>query len=73
MFILDGVVNILELQMASLNNYLPGSRKSVPYIIETSRYISLRILCIGSRLLVIVFWKMIELNKVALRPLHQSR
>lgn len=36
MFILDGIVNILELQMASLNNYLPGAKKSVPYIVETS-------------------------------------
>ena len=37
-FILDGIVKILELQMASLNNYLPGARKSVPYIAETSGY-----------------------------------
>ncbi|KAF9792467.1 high-temperature-induced dauer-formation protein-domain-containing protein [Thelephora terrestris] len=47
MFILDGIINILELQMASLNNYLPGAKKSVPYIVET----------------IIIFWKMIELNK----------
>ncbi|KAJ7109144.1 high-temperature-induced dauer-formation protein-domain-containing protein [Mycena epipterygia] len=46
-FILDGVVGILEQQMATMNILLPGARKSIPYINET----------------VIFFWKMIELNK----------
>ncbi|KZT28593.1 hypothetical protein NEOLEDRAFT_1129424 [Neolentinus lepideus HHB14362 ss-1] len=46
-FIVDGIVAILEEQMACLNNFLPGSRKPVPYIIDT----------------IIFFWKMIELNK----------
>ncbi|KAJ7470526.1 high-temperature-induced dauer-formation protein-domain-containing protein [Mycena latifolia] len=46
-FILDGIVGILEQQMATMNILLPGARKSVPYINET----------------VIFFWKMIELNK----------
>ncbi|KAK7023762.1 high-temperature-induced dauer-formation protein-domain-containing protein [Favolaschia claudopus] len=46
-FILDGIVGILEQQMASMNILLPGARKSVQYINET----------------VIFFWKMIELNK----------
>ncbi|EIN03674.1 hypothetical protein PUNSTDRAFT_47999 [Punctularia strigosozonata HHB-11173 SS5] len=46
-FILHGIVGILEEQMASYNNLLPGSRKGVPYIVET----------------VVFFWKMIELNK----------
>ncbi|KAJ7135027.1 high-temperature-induced dauer-formation protein-domain-containing protein [Mycena crocata] len=46
-FILDGIVGILEQQMATMNNLLPGARKSVPYINET----------------VIFFWKMVELNK----------
>ncbi|KAI0262890.1 high-temperature-induced dauer-formation protein-domain-containing protein [Gloeopeniophorella convolvens] len=46
-FILNGIHGILEQQMASINNMLPGSRRSVPYIVDT----------------VILFWKMIELNK----------
>ncbi|KAJ7098145.1 high-temperature-induced dauer-formation protein-domain-containing protein [Mycena belliarum] len=46
-FVLDGIAGILEQQMATMNNLLPGARKSVPYINET----------------VIFFWKMIELNK----------
>jgi len=35
-FILNGIVSILEQQLAASNNLLPGSRKSVPYISETS-------------------------------------
>jgi hypothetical protein len=46
-FITDGVLGILEQQMASINNMLPGSRRSVPYVVDT----------------IILFWKMIELNK----------
>ncbi|KAJ7752084.1 high-temperature-induced dauer-formation protein-domain-containing protein [Mycena metata] len=46
-FVLDGIVGIVEQQMATMNNLLPGAKKSVPYINET----------------VILFWKMIELNK----------
>ncbi|KAJ7172707.1 high-temperature-induced dauer-formation protein-domain-containing protein [Mycena filopes] len=46
-FVLGGIVGILEQQMATMNNLLPGAKKSVPYINET----------------VIFFWKMIELNK----------
>ncbi|THH33894.1 hypothetical protein EUX98_g324 [Antrodiella citrinella] len=45
--ILRGVFGILEQQMSSINNLLPGSRRSVPYIVET-------VLC---------FWKILELNK----------
>ncbi|KAG5652956.1 hypothetical protein H0H81_002964 [Sphagnurus paluster] len=46
-FILSGITGILEQQMATMNNLLPGARKSVPYINET----------------IIFFWKAIELNK----------
>ncbi|KAI0078173.1 hypothetical protein K474DRAFT_1683933 [Panus rudis PR-1116 ss-1] len=46
-FILNGIVAIFEEQMASMSNLLPGSRKSVPYMLET----------------IIFFWKMIDLNK----------
>jgi hypothetical protein len=35
-FIVDGIFGILEQQMASVNNMLPGSRRSVPYIVDTS-------------------------------------
>ncbi|KAJ7905266.1 high-temperature-induced dauer-formation protein-domain-containing protein [Mycena olivaceomarginata] len=46
-FILGGIAGILEQQMATMNNLLPGAKKSVPYVNET----------------VLFFWKMIELNK----------
>ncbi|EMD38619.1 hypothetical protein CERSUDRAFT_113798 [Gelatoporia subvermispora B] len=46
-FILSGIIGILEEEMGSHNNLLPGSKKSVPYIVET----------------IIFFWKMIDLNK----------
>lgn len=46
-FILSGIIAILEQQLAISNNLLPGSRKSVPYVPET----------------IILFWKIIELNK----------
>ncbi|KAH9057125.1 high-temperature-induced dauer-formation protein-domain-containing protein [Lactarius deliciosus] len=46
-FVIDGVLGILEQQMASTNNMLPGSRRSIPYVVET----------------IVLFWKMIELNK----------
>jgi len=34
----QGVLGILEQQMASINNMLPGSRRSVPYIVDTGEY-----------------------------------
>ncbi|KAG9318395.1 high-temperature-induced dauer-formation protein-domain-containing protein [Chiua virens] len=34
-FILDGIINVLEQQLAVANNLLPGSKKSVPYVPET--------------------------------------
>ncbi|KAK7693228.1 hypothetical protein QCA50_002794 [Cerrena zonata] len=46
-FILSGIIAIFEEQMAAMNNLLPGSKKSVPYMAEA----------------VIFFWKMVELNK----------
>ncbi|KAG2364450.1 high-temperature-induced dauer-formation protein-domain-containing protein [Suillus spraguei] len=46
-FILSGIIAILEQQLAISNNLLPGSRKSVPYVPET----------------IVLFWKIIELNK----------
>ncbi|KAI0033263.1 high-temperature-induced dauer-formation protein-domain-containing protein [Vararia minispora EC-137] len=46
-FVIDGILGILEQQMVTIVNLLPGARKSVPYISET----------------IILTWKMIELNK----------
>ncbi|KAK7043695.1 hypothetical protein VNI00_008306 [Paramarasmius palmivorus] len=46
-FVLDGVLGIMEQEVTSMNNILPGARKSVPYIAEN----------------ILFFWKMIELNK----------
>jgi hypothetical protein len=59
--------------MASFSNYLPGARKGVPYIVETSKYVNAIVSCnIDSLLEVGFFWKMIELNKVC-SPLKISR
>jgi hypothetical protein len=46
-FIHQGIVNILDQQIASTHNLLPGAKKSVPYAPET----------------VIFLWKVLELNK----------
>ncbi|KAF4615248.1 hypothetical protein D9613_002761 [Agrocybe pediades] len=46
-YLLEGIIGILEQQMATLNNLLPGAKKSLPYITET----------------IILFWKLIEINK----------
>ncbi|KAF9818909.1 hypothetical protein IEO21_02447 [Rhodonia placenta] len=46
-FILEGITGIFEEQMASINNLLPGSKKSVPYVVET----------------IVLLWKLIDLNK----------
>jgi hypothetical protein len=50
-FIFDGIFGILEQQMASINNMLPGSRRSVPYIVDTSEcyYLSFRVKTILQR------------------------
>jgi len=37
-FVLDGITNILEQQLAVANNLLPGSRKSLPYVPEISMW-----------------------------------
>ena len=50
--------------MASINNMLPGSRRSVPYIVDTSECGWPFCGTCPDRGLVILFWKMIELNKV---------
>ncbi|EIW60587.1 uncharacterized protein TRAVEDRAFT_119582 [Trametes versicolor FP-101664 SS1] len=46
-FILNGVVSIFETEMSTLHGLLPGSKKSVPYMVEA----------------VVFLWKMLELNK----------
>ncbi|EJD53359.1 hypothetical protein AURDEDRAFT_111005 [Auricularia subglabra TFB-10046 SS5] len=46
-FILTGIVGILEQHMSALVNVLPGSRRPIPYLLET----------------IVLLWKMIELNK----------
>ncbi|KAG7452752.1 uncharacterized protein BT62DRAFT_958767 [Guyanagaster necrorhizus] len=46
-FILDGILGVMNQQLASVNNLLPGARKSIPYVAE----------------IVLFLWKMIELNK----------
>ncbi|WVQ99152.1 hypothetical protein IAU59_006284 [Kwoniella sp. CBS 9459] len=46
-FILDGIIGILQEHNAVTNNYLPGSKKPIPYILETY----------------ILLWRMVDLNK----------
>ncbi|PFH52389.1 hypothetical protein AMATHDRAFT_56905 [Amanita thiersii Skay4041] len=46
-FTFRGVLGILNQQVSSINNLLPGARKSVPYTPET----------------ILFLWKMLELNK----------
>ncbi|OCF31019.1 hypothetical protein I316_07290 [Kwoniella heveanensis BCC8398] len=46
-FILDGIIGILQEHNAVTNNYLPGSKKPLPYILETY----------------ILLWRMVDLNK----------
>jgi len=36
-FILDGFTNILNRQLVAANNILPGSKRSIPYMTETSK------------------------------------
>lgn len=57
--------------MATISNVLPGSRKAIPHINETSQ------LCHcdrdkHSRVTVIFCWKILDLNKVDKSPEHRS-
>lgn len=59
-------MGILEQQSATMNKLLPGARKSIPYVTETSKF---QVLPISKTddwqyEIVILFWKMVELNKV---------
>lgn len=38
-FIFEGVMGIMEQQISSLNPLLPGARKSIPHIPETSTFV----------------------------------
>ncbi|ORY21894.1 high-temperature-induced dauer-formation protein-domain-containing protein [Naematelia encephala] len=46
-FILTGITGILEEHVAVQNNYLPGSKKPIPYLLETY----------------MLLWRMVDLNK----------
>ncbi|KAF9483787.1 hypothetical protein BDN70DRAFT_851104 [Pholiota conissans] len=46
-YLFDGIMSIMEQQIATIRNFLPGARKSLPYMTEA----------------IILFWKLIELNK----------
>jgi hypothetical protein len=63
-FILGGITGILEQQMATMNNLLPGAKKSVPYVNETGKFLSHARWDVPHVSAVLFFWKMIELNKV---------
>ncbi|WVW83585.1 hypothetical protein I302_105606 [Kwoniella bestiolae CBS 10118] len=46
-FLLDGIIGILQEHNAVTNGYLPGSKKPIPYILETY----------------ILLWRLVDLNK----------
>ncbi|KAL7421522.1 hypothetical protein Q5752_003291 [Cryptotrichosporon argae] len=46
-FVLGGILGILEEQISVTNNYLPGAKKPVPYILETF----------------MLLWRLVDLNK----------
>lgn len=50
--------------MAAINNLLPGSKRPIPYLLETGMYASITQGDVSHALSVVFFWKMIELNKV---------
>lgn len=66
-FIVEGVISVFAQEMASVNNLLPGAKKSIPYVVDTGK---LAISWTGSLSLtvgaVIFLWKMLELNKVCM-------
>lgn len=69
MFIIEGVIGIFEQQMTSMNNLLPGAKKSAPYVADTGTISSVKFLFSLDMWLifdcvVIFMWKMVELNKV---------
>ena len=39
-FVLDGILSILEIDLANTANFLPGSRKPVPYILEACSFVT---------------------------------
>ncbi|KAF8921510.1 high-temperature-induced dauer-formation protein-domain-containing protein [Mucidula mucida] len=46
-FIFDGIMGIYDKQLTTINNVLPGARKSLPYVVEAT----------------VLLWKILELNK----------
>ncbi|KDR73482.1 hypothetical protein GALMADRAFT_227930 [Galerina marginata CBS 339.88] len=46
-YLFEGIISIMEQQIATVKNLLPGAKKSLPYMTET----------------IILFWKLVELNK----------
>jgi len=55
----------MEQQTAAIKNPLPGAKKSLPYITETSKFVGYFAMdWVGSLHEVILFWKLVDLNKV---------
>ena len=72
-FVLNGITGILQEHLAVQNGYLPGSKRPVPYILETCTY-----LCLDETFLtdgvvsgtqysspVMLLWRIVDLNKVS--------
>jgi len=38
-YLLEGITGIMEQQTAAIKNFLPGAKKSLPYITETSEFV----------------------------------
>ncbi len=63
---MDGILGIMNQQLASVNNLLPGARKSIPYIAEIGEFHLFDITLDADVASVLFLWKMIELNKVGI-------
>ena len=65
-------MGILEQEIANIKNPLPGAKKSLPYMTETSaspRGYRIHFLTLSA---VVLFWKLIELNKVCFKDVSQT-
>ena len=65
-YLFNGIITVMEQQTEIVKYILPGAKKSLPYVTETSEpgAISSTLQSINLST-VILFWKLIELNKVS--------
>ena len=64
-FILGGTLAILEEHAAVNTNYLPGSKRPVPYILENCTCSVVNGFLVELKSLVMLLWRVVDLNKVS--------